>query len=104
MVYLPIIFNGNKQAIKGFTMGQDEGAIVMFDSTGVRLVDGSYKNGKRHGYWQDFYNNGKPRLAAYFKNGEYDGPYTDYFENGRVHVKTFSLVVSKKDSVWNLIL
>ncbi len=48
---------------------------------------GSFKNGKKEGYWVEYYENGQIRSKGNYKDGEYDGLWEGYLENGQLDYK-----------------
>jgi antitoxin component YwqK of YwqJK toxin-antitoxin module len=59
-------------------------------------TQGTFRNGKEHGPFITFWDNGQLWRKGNFKNGEQDGPWTHYFENGVLASKgTF------KNGEWN---
>ena len=49
---------------------------------------GSIKNGKRHGPWVFYWDNGKLRVKGTYKNGKReDGPWVSYHDTGQLHHK-----------------
>ena len=54
-----------------------------------KQVSGTYKDGKREGYWVYYYKNGNIWSEGYFKNGKNEGKRTTYFENGKIRYEAF---------------
>ena len=52
-------------------------------------MEGTYKDGKRDGKWNYWYENGKPWSEGTFIRGKSDGKRTTYFENGKVRYEGF---------------
>ena len=48
---------------------------------------GSIKNGKRHGPWVEYHENGQVWLKGIYKDGKLDGPWVGYNENGQLESK-----------------
>jgi antitoxin component YwqK of YwqJK toxin-antitoxin module len=46
-----------------------------------------FKNGKTHGFWVAFHENGKLRARANYKDGKTDGLYEEYYKNGQLKWK-----------------
>ena len=65
----------------------------------MRMVKGSYKDGKREGPWVWYYEIGTPWRKGNYKRGAEEGEWISYFENGelrsREHYKN-----GKKDGTW----
>ena len=60
---------------------------VPFDGKVAGKEQGSFKNGKKHGSWVTYHDNGQLRSKGTFKNGKQDGPWISYYDNGQVFVK-----------------
>lgn len=58
------------------------GAWTMFSRTGVKLAQGSYQNGKKHGTWYYFREDGTPSSKEELVNGELNGVSTLYSDAG----------------------
>ena len=44
--------------------------IVAYHENGNKCEEGFYKNGRREGLWESWYENGEKELISYFKNGK----------------------------------
>jgi antitoxin component YwqK of YwqJK toxin-antitoxin module len=62
----------------------------------IRLPDGYYKNseieftitdGKLHGEYVEFHENGKVAIKCFYKNGKLHGEYISYYGNGNIYKK-----------------
>ena len=51
------------------------------------LERGSYKNGKREGFWETYWWNGQLSYRGTYRNGKRDGFWTQYDPEGRVQLK-----------------
>jgi antitoxin component YwqK of YwqJK toxin-antitoxin module len=65
---------------------------------------GSFKNGKRHGPWVNYHDNGQLMDREFYKDGEHVGLWVSYFENGKLLSKmthkdgmTLSVVIYNED-------
>ena len=47
----------------------------------------TFKDGKRDGLREDYYDNGRLKVKFTYKDGELDGPYGDYYGDGQLHKK-----------------
>ena len=54
-------------------------------TTGQR--QGSFRDGKKHGSWVDYYDNGQLFEKGTFKNGDFDGSWVWYWSNGQLFKK-----------------
>ena len=59
----------------------------------------SFKNGKRHGPWFKYHENGQLRVKGNFKNGQAHGPFIAYHENGQLSGKG-NAKNGKQDGPW----
>ena len=60
---------------------------------------GLFKNGKTHGPWVRYHDNGQFRTKGTFKDGKKDGPWVKYHKNGQLSWKgTFK--DGKSDGPW----
>ena len=60
---------------------------------------GSFKNGKKHGKWIIYHENGQLAKKFYLKNGKVEGEAIAYYDNGELwHKGQFKN--SKKDGEW----
>jgi antitoxin component YwqK of YwqJK toxin-antitoxin module len=50
-------------------------------------TQGSFRNGKKHGPWVRYYNNGQLLFKGTYKNGKKDGPWVSYWGNGQLFTK-----------------
>ena len=76
---------GNPQ--RTFRHGKIHGPYVEFWYDGRLSDKGTYKNGKREGPWVGYYENGQVWSEGDFKNGKEEGPWVDYHENGQLWFK-----------------
>jgi antitoxin component YwqK of YwqJK toxin-antitoxin module len=50
-------------------------------------TQGYFKNGKKHGPYATYWNNGQLLSKGNYKDGEKDGPWVKYFNNGKLFFK-----------------
>lgn len=62
-----------------------------YDYKYTSVVNGKYKQGKKHGVWQFFFKNGKLQKEITYDNGEIITPVLFYFPNGILREKTTDL-------------
>ena len=48
---------------------------------------GTMKNGKPHGFWVKYWDNGGVHYKGYWKNGVSEGYYIEYHENGQLMIE-----------------
>lgn len=49
-----------------------------------KKMEGEFKEGKRHGKWIVWYDNGNPWSEGHYKNGKRNGKSITWFENGKM--------------------
>ena len=49
--------------------------------------NGSIKNGKRYGFWRNYFRNGQLNSKGKYKNGKKDGLWIFYWDNGKLNHK-----------------
>lgn len=52
------------------------------------LIEGQHKNGKKHGEWLSYYENGQLGVKQTFVEGVLDGPYLEYSPYGQLIIET----------------
>ena len=67
----------SSEPFTGFVTEKD-----MFDF----ITKGSYKNGKKHGLWETYFDNGLLYTKENFNNGKEDGLSERYYKNGQLEV------------------
>lgn len=56
-------------------------------------------NGEMHGYWEEYFNNGKLKYTGTYVNGKKHGSFSFYYPTGEEY-KTGTYVKGKKHGVW----
>jgi antitoxin component YwqK of YwqJK toxin-antitoxin module len=64
--------------------GQLEGKAQHWNESGVLIFEAEYKDGKQHGKFMKYYDNGNPRLEQYFIEGKLDGVKKSFDAEGNV--------------------
>lgn len=68
---------------RGFIQdGKRHGPWIFFDDNGQRLSAGDFKAGEEDGPWVFFHPNGQMESRGAFKDGRQDGPWTFFNPNG----------------------
>lgn len=60
---------------------------------------GSFKNGKRDGFWREYYDNGKLKLEGNYVVGERDGLWKEYHNSGHLKMEG-TYKDGKQDGLW----
>jgi antitoxin component YwqK of YwqJK toxin-antitoxin module len=72
---------------------------VPFTGKTTGKIQGSFRNGKKHGPWVTYWDNGRLNYKGTYKNGKKDGPWVEYHKNGQLKEKgTFKN--GKPDGPW----
>ena len=70
-----------------FSDGKKHGSWVFYDENGQLREKGTYKDGKEEGPWVYYHDNGQLWVRATYKNGKSDGYWESYDENGQLKSK-----------------
>ena len=60
---------------------------VPFTGKIMGKTQGAYRNGKRHGPWVSYYDNGQLWSKGTFKDGEWEGPRVSFLKDGTLNEK-----------------
>jgi hypothetical protein len=60
---------------------------VPFTGKTMGKIQRSFKDGKEHGPWVSYHDNGQVFSQGTYKNGKWDGPYISYHDNGQLWSK-----------------
>jgi antitoxin component YwqK of YwqJK toxin-antitoxin module len=72
---------------------------VPFTGKTTGKIQGSFKNGKTHGPWVSYHDNGRLEYKVTFKDDKEDGPYVEYYTNGQLYFKG-TYKDGKEDGPW----
>ena len=79
--------------------GKKHGPWVKYHDNGQLETKVTFKDGKKNGPWVKYHDNGQLWSKGTFKNGKKDGPWVKYHKNGQLRYKgTFKN--AKKDGPW----
>jgi len=62
-----------------FKNGKREGYWEEYRETGLLFKKGTYKNGKKEGYWEEYHENGQLSSKGDYKNGKKEGYWEEYY-------------------------
>ena len=62
-------------------------AGVPFTGDVTGKSQGSFRNGKKHGPWVEYHDNGQLRSKGAYKDGKEHGPWVSYHDNGQLRSK-----------------
>jgi hypothetical protein len=57
-------------------------STVPFTGKTTGKIQGSFRNGKKHGPWVSYHDNGQLRYKGTYKDGNKDGPWVRYTKDG----------------------
>jgi antitoxin component YwqK of YwqJK toxin-antitoxin module len=78
--------------------GKKTGIWESYHNNGQLWSKGSYKNGKKEGYWE-YYDNGQLISKGLYKDGLRDGIWEYYWNNGQLNMRG-SFKDDKRDGIW----
>ena len=70
-----------------FRNGKEHGPWVSYHENGQLFNKGIYKNGKWEGPWVGYHDNGKLSYKRTYKDGKKHGPSVSYWKNGQLNFK-----------------
>ena len=74
-------------------------STVPFTGKTTGKTQGSFRNGKKHGPWVSYHDNGQVFSQGTYKNDKEDGPWVVYYKNGQLLSKG-TLKDGKMDGPW----
>lgn len=63
--------------------GRRHGAWVMFHENGKKAAEGTYEEGLKHGEWTFYYSNGNKTAEGAYQKGSKQGAWIEYDEQGK---------------------
>jgi antitoxin component YwqK of YwqJK toxin-antitoxin module len=75
------------------------GIFILYAPGGLKLIEGTYVDGKQHGEWTLYYDNGLKQTVDNFKHGVQDGPFMSWHPNGKIATMG-QYVNGKREGVW----
>ena len=91
--------DGNKKAIRNFSIGKKDGFFEIFFNDGKTKLRGEYLGGKENGEWAEHREDGKLIYVGNYKVGELDGRWQNFHDNGRLYSMGF-YVDGLKEGLW----
>ena len=76
---------GNTQGT--FRNGKEHGPWVRYFDNGQLMDKGTFKNGRWYGPWVSYWKNGQLLLKSIYENGFSNGPYVSYHATGQLNSK-----------------
>jgi len=69
--------------------GKRHGYWEVYFNNGNLCSKGNYVNGKKHGYWESYYKNGNLIYKGNYVDGNKHGYWESYYDNGNLCYKCF---------------
>jgi antitoxin component YwqK of YwqJK toxin-antitoxin module len=69
--------------------GERHGYWEQYYDNGQLSYKGNYVNGNKHGYWEDYFYNGQLNYKGNYVNGKPHGYWESYWDNGELDYKGF---------------
>jgi hypothetical protein len=60
-----------------------DGPLIVYNTGGGKMVEGSYRAGIQEGEWTLWYENGARASIDHYRNGVQDGVHTSWYANGQ---------------------
>lgn len=76
--------HGRTRALVSLREGVKHGPLVLFDTTGAPVLNGTYRDDRRDGTWWGLTDRGRPLSMASFVDGRKDGLQCQWWPNGRL--------------------
>ena len=77
--------------VQGDGLFYENFSVVPFTGKTTGNVQGTFRNGKKHGPWVTYHPDGEIESKGTFKNGKKDGPWARYYENGQLSLACQSI-------------
>jgi antitoxin component YwqK of YwqJK toxin-antitoxin module len=92
-------FDGSVRIREPYLEGKLEGVVRSYYPNGTVSEELEWKQNEKHGEWNQFYENGAPRLTGHFEEGKLEGPYEIYYADGTLKIKG-TYVNDRSDGTW----
>ena len=92
---------GEEESCQKIVNGQPvkDGPIVLYRDSGLKMMEGEYKNGKQDGEWQLYYESGGKKSIDHYKDGVQTGEHIGWYESGQIAAKG-QFKDGQQDGVW----
>ena len=93
--------DGEEQACWKTVNGEDvkDGPMVIYRPNNLKMIEGSYKDGKQDGEWTMYYESGAKKSIDHYKDGVQTGDHISWYENGQIDAKG-QYKDGQQDGVW----
>ena len=82
-----------------FKNGKKHGPWVSYHDNGQLYYKGTYEDGKKDGPWVTYWSHGQVWNKGTYKDGKEDGPWVRFWDNGQLHSKG-TYKDGKEDGPW----
>jgi len=76
-----------------------EGLFTLYSTTGSKMIEGEYHDGKQEGEWKTWYENGQRSAIDHFRDGVQDGAHLSWYDNGQPAAQG-TYVKGKREGTW----
>ena len=76
--------HGRTRALVSMHDDIKHGAVVLYDTAGAPVLNGTYRDDRRDGTWWGLSAQGRPVSLSTYVNGSKDGPQCQWWPNGRL--------------------
>jgi hypothetical protein len=77
-----------------------DGPYVVYNLSGVRMIEGYYHDGKQSGEWTMWHANGQRSSVDHYTDGEQNGMHTSWYSNGSKAIEG-EYRDGKREGVWH---
>jgi hypothetical protein len=77
-----------------------DGAFVVYNLNGARMIDGYYHDGKQSGEWTMWHANGQRSSVDHYSDGVQNGKHTSWYSNGSKAIEG-EYHNGKREGVWH---
>jgi hypothetical protein len=77
-----------------------DGAYVVYNLNGSRMIDGYYRDGKQSGEWTMWHGNGQRASVDHYTDGVQNGMHTSWYPNGAKAIEG-AYRDGKREGVWH---
>ncbi len=87
--------------VENYKNGIKNGPSIKFYASGDTAEILGFVNGRREGKWEQFFQDGTPKLKALYKNDKLEGPFILYYPSGKKQVSGF-YKHNSRDGKWEM--
>lgn len=76
-----------------------DGIFIVWNDSGSKMIEGSYRDGAQEGEWTTWYDNGQKSAIDHYRHGRQDGLHISWYANGQKAIAG-SYRAGKREGVW----